>query len=195
MGFIQTRPERILMPEDYGVDECKRCSRLVESRSQIVDGVGRGEAGALFVGEAPGRDEDRVGEPFVGRSGEVLTDKLRSVGLRRGEVRITNSVRCRPPDNRDPRKGELANCRPYLLEEIRFYDPRVVCTLGRVASTNLLRVDEPMRELVGDEREVKVEDTVYSVVPCYHPAAMLYDRGKEQEIDAVLRKVAGMTRP
>lgn len=182
------------MKEDYAVVECTRCQDLVESRSQIVNGVGSGETGALFVGEAPGRDEDRLGEPFVGRSGEILTEKLQAAGLNRGDIRITNSVRCRPPDNRDPRKSELGSCRDYLLEEIQFYDPDVICTLGRVATTNLLGLEKPLGEVVGGTWELKVGGGTYVVVPCYHPAAMLYDRGKEDDIDAVLRRVADITR-
>lgn len=182
------------MATDYTVDECTRCDALVESRTQIVNGVGSGDSGVMFVGEAPGRDEDREGEPFVGSSGQVLTDKLGDVGLSRGEVRITNSVRCRPPENRDPRKAELGNCRGYLLEEIQRYDPNVICTLGRVATTNILGVDEAMRDLVGSTREVGIDGRAYRVVPCYHPAAMLYDRGKEEEIDRVLGLVAEMAR-
>lgn len=178
--------------EDYAVDECTQCPRLVESRTQIVNGVGGGEVGALFVGEAPGREEDQEGEPFVGRSGELLTEKLGEVGLSRGDVRITNSVRCRPPDNRDPRKSELGNCRGYLLEEIRFYDPRVICALGRVATSNLLGLDRPMGDVVGGTWELEVGGGTCVVVPCYHPAAMLYDPGKEEDIDEALRRVAGI---
>src|SRR6056297_1290418 len=108
------------------VTGCERCPALVESRSRIVNGVGPTDADLLFVGEAPGANEDEQGEPFVGRSGDVLDETLREAGLDRGDVRITNCVRCRPPDNRDPRKEELANCRGYLETEIDRVDPELV---------------------------------------------------------------------
>src|SRR6056297_1460256 len=114
------------------VTACERCPALVESRSRIVNGVGPDDAALLFVGEAPGAQEDEQGEPFVGRSGSVLDDALRDNGLSRADVRITNCVRCRPPENRDPRTEELANCRGYLEAEIERIDPDVVVTLGKV---------------------------------------------------------------
>ena len=120
------------------VTECERCEALCESRSQIVNGVGPAEADLLFVGEAPGANEDEQGEPFVGRSGDVLDETLREVGLDRSDVRITNCVRCRPPDNRDPHKEELANCRGYLESEIARVDPELVVTLGKVPGEHLL---------------------------------------------------------
>jgi DNA polymerase len=182
------------MSMDYTVDACERCDSLVESRSRIVNGVGDGTVGVVFVGEAPGADEDREGEPFVGRSGEVLTEKLGELGVKREEVRITNSVRCRPPDNRDPRVGELESCRSYLVAEIDSLDPAVVCTLGRVPTKNLLDGIGAVRDVVGDELEVEIGAKERLVVPCYHPAAMLYDRSKEEAIDETLRKVIELAR-
>ena len=179
---------------EYTVDACERCDELVESRSRIVNGVGTGSLGIVFVGEAPGADEDAQGEPFVGRSGEVLTEKLAELGVSRDEVRITNSVRCRPADNRDPRVGELENCRPYLVAEIDTLDPDVVCTLGRVPTTNLVDGVGAMREVVGDELRVEIGAKERLVVPCYHPAAMLYDRSKEETIDETLARVVGIAR-
>lgn len=179
---------------DYTVDACERCEELVESRSRIVNGVGTGELGVVFVGEAPGAEEDAQGEPFVGRSGEVLTEKLANLGVSREEVRITNSVRCRPPDNRDPHVGELENCRPYLVAEIDSLDPSVVCSLGRVPTKNLVDGVGAMREVVGDELRVEIGSKERVVVPCYHPAAMLYDRSKEDAIDETLARVVEIAR-
>ncbi len=172
----------------YTVDDCMRCSQLVDSRRRIVDGVGSMDADLVFVGEAPGQREDDVGEPFVGRSGELLTEKLESHGVSRDDVRITNSVRCRPPENRDPRKKELANCRSYLYSELQEVDPEVVSTLGRVPTGNLLGDGFRMADVVGEVTELQIESSVYPLVPCYHPAAMLYDRSKEAEFDSVLEK-------
>lgn len=179
---------------DYTVDACERCDELVESRSRIVNGVGDCSLGVVFVGEAPGAQEDEQGEPFVGRSGEVLTEKLADLGVSREEVRITNSVRCRPPDNRDPRVDELENCFSYLTAEIDTLDPAVVCTLGRVPTTNLLDDVGAMREVVGDELRVEIGAKERLVVPCYHPAAMLYDSSKEDKIDETLAKVVDLAR-
>ena len=179
---------------DYTVDACERCDELVESRSRIVNGVGRCSLGVVFVGEAPGADEDAQGEPFVGRSGEVLTEKLDALGVSRDEVRITNSVRCRPPDNRNPRKDELENCRSYLVAEIDTFDPSVVCTLGRVPTTNLVDDVNAMRDVVGEELDIEIGAKERTVVPCYHPAAMLYDRSKEDTIDETLAHVVEIAR-
>ena len=182
------------MTLNYTVDACERCDELVESRSRIVDGVGDGTLGVVFVGEAPGADEDERGEPFVGRSGDLLTQKLDELGVSRDDVRITNSVRCRPPDNRDPHVAELESCRPYLVAEIDTYDPDVVCTLGRVPTTNLVDGIGAMRDVVGDEHRVEVGTKERLVVPCYHPAAMLYDRSKEDVIDETLARVVELAR-
>jgi Uracil-DNA glycosylase len=113
------------------VTDCKQCSDLVASRGQIVNGVGPDDAALVFVGEAPGATEDEEGEPFVGRSGSVLDDALADAGVERADVRITNCVRCRPPENRDPTTAELANCRGYLDGEIKAVDPTLVVTWGR----------------------------------------------------------------
>jgi len=125
-------------PESLSVDSCTRCPELVESRTRIVNGTGPQDADLLFVGEAPGEQEDREGEPFVGRSGDILDEVLGAHGLDRAAVRITNCVRCRPPDNRDPRTEELENCREYLEAEILGVDPAVIVTLGKVPSEHLL---------------------------------------------------------
>ncbi|MCL7417996.1 MAG: uracil-DNA glycosylase, partial [Halalkalicoccus sp.] len=118
--------------EGARVTACERCPALVESRSRIVNGVGPEDADLLIVGEAPGEQEDREGEPFVGRSGTQLDEKLREHGIAREDVRITNCVRCRPPENRDPTKGELENCRGYLEREVELVDPELVMTVGKV---------------------------------------------------------------
>jgi len=126
------------LDESLCVGSCERCPALVDSRSQIVEGVGPVDADLLVVGEGPGANEDEASEPFVGRSGDVLDEAFRDAGLARGDVRITNCVRCRPPDNRDPRADELANCRGYLEAEIARLDPDLIVTLGKVPSEHLL---------------------------------------------------------
>jgi uracil-DNA glycosylase family 4 len=176
--------------ETLGVTGCERCPELVESRSQIVDGVGPADADLLFVGEAPGATEDEEGEPFVGRSGGVLDAELRDAGIPRADVRITNCVRCRPPDNRDPTVEERANCRPYLDSEIAAVDPDLVVTLGKVPAEHLLDRSVAVTSEAGDIQEVRVGGTAYPLLVCVHPAATLYDPGQKDVFTETLRLAA-----
>jgi len=172
------------------VEGCERCPDLVESRSRIVDGVGPADPDLLFVGEAPGANEDEQGEPFVGRSGDVLLDALRDVGLAREDVRITNCVRCRPPDNRDPTSAELANCRPYLDAEIDLLDPELIVTLGKVPGEHLLDRDVAVTNEAGDIHEVAIAGESRRVMLCAHPAATLYDRSQREPFRDTIRAAA-----
>jgi uracil-DNA glycosylase family 4 len=161
------------------VTDCEACPDLCESRSRIVNGVGPADADLLFVGEAPGANEDAEGEPFVGRSGDVLTEALRDRGLARRDVRITNCVRCRPPDNRDPRAGELANCRGYLEREVDLVDPELVVTLGKVPAEHLLERSVAVTKEAGTVHDARLGGESRRVLVCVHPAATLYDRSQE----------------
>lgn len=172
------------------VTECTRCPTLVESRSQIVNGTGPADAAILFVGEGPGATEDQEGEPFVGRSGAVLDDMLRTVGLDREAVRITNCVRCRPPDNRNPTVDELGNCRGYLNQEINLVDPDVIVTLGKVPGEHLLDRSVAVTSEAGTVEEIRIGDTPRLVLICLHPAATLYDRSQEETLQETLGKAA-----
>ena len=178
--------------EGLCVTTCTRCDRLVESRSQIVNGVGPGDADVLIVGEAPGADEDRRGEPFVGRSGKVLDEKLRDVGLERDAVRITNCVRCRPPENRDPVAAELANCRPWLEAEIERVDPDVIVTVGKVPSSHLLERDVAVTKEAGTVVEREIGGAIRRILLSVHPAAMLYDRSQEETLERTMAKAAAL---
>ncbi|ELZ29799.1 uracil-DNA glycosylase [Halogeometricum pallidum JCM 14848] len=170
------------------VRECQRCPALVESRSRIVNGVGPDDANLLFLGEGPGANEDEQGEPFVGRSGSVLDDALREVGLARADVRITNCVRCRPPENRDPTKEELGNCRGYLERELELVAPDLVVTLGKVPSEHLLDRSVAVTKEAGDVVDVRLGDRSQRTLVCVHPAATLYDGSqKETFFDAVAK--------
>jgi DNA polymerase len=175
------------------VVDCTRCPELCASRSRIVNGTGPADADLLFVGEGPGANEDEQGEPFVGRSGDVLDETLHEVGLDRGDVRITNCVRCRPPDNRDPKKGELANCRGYLETEIDRVDPELVVTLGKVPAQHLLERDVGVTGEAGGVHDVTVEGTPRRVMVCVHPAATLYDPSQKETFEATLEKAAEFT--
>lgn len=166
---------------------CERCPALVESRSRIVNGVGPTDADLLFVGEAPGANEDDQGEPFVGRSGDVLDEGLRDVGLARRDIRITNCVRCRPPENRDPTTDERANCRGYLDREIAAVDPELVVTLGKVPAELLLDRSVAVTSEAGDIDDLTVGESTWRVLLCVHPAATLYDPSQQDVFDAALQ--------
>lgn len=166
--------------DGVSVVACERCPALVESRSRIVNGTGPTDVALLFVGEAPGTDEDRQGEPFVGRSGSVLDEGLRDRGLTRDAVRISNCVRCRPPDNRDPTREELANCRGYLEHEIAQVDPELIVTLGKVPSEHVLERDVGVTDEAGTVYEHRIGGRSRRVLVCVHPAATLYDRSQEE---------------
>jgi DNA polymerase len=162
------------------VQNCTRCPDLVDSRSRIVNGVGPADADLLLVGEGPGKNEDEQGEPFVGRSGSVLDDALGEAGVLREEVRITNCVRCRPLENRDPKKEELANCRGYLETEIERVDPSLVITLGKVPSEHLLGRSVAITSEAGNIVETRLGDRSQRVLLSVHPAATLYDRSQRE---------------
>ncbi|WP_248897742.1 uracil-DNA glycosylase [Haloplanus halobius] len=171
---------------------CERCPALVESRSRIVNGTGPDDAALLFVGEAPGANEDEQGEPFVGRSGSVLDDALRDAGLVRADVRITNCVRCRPPENRDPRGEELDNCAEFLDREIDHVDPDVVVTLGKVPGERLLDRDVGVTSEAGSVVEARLGGECRRVVICLHPAATLYDRSQREAFDEAVATAADL---
>ena len=179
--------------EGLRVVDCKQCPELCDSRSRIVNGVGPADADLLFVGEAPGANEDEQGEPFVGRSGDVLDETLRAVGLDRTDVRITNCVRCRPPDNRDPHTDELANCRAYLEAEIDRVDPELVITLGKVPAQHLLERDVAVTGEAGNVHDVPIEGTPRRVMLSVHPAATLYDPSQKETFNSTLAAAADFT--
>ncbi len=177
-----------------GVDvvSCARCPRLVESRSRIVNGVGPDDADLLFVGEAPGATEDERGEPFVGRSGDVLDDALCDAGLARADVRITNCVRCRPPENRDPTGAELDSCRGHLGRELAAIDPELVVTLGKVPSEHLLGRSVAVTTEAGDAADVRIGDRSYRAVVSVHPAATLYDGSQRETFVETVARAADL---
>jgi DNA polymerase len=152
------------------VAECRRCT-LCDGRTQTVFGTGDRHADWLIVGEAPGAEEDRQGEPFVGAAGKLLNRMLQAVGLERGQVYIANTLKCRPPGNRDPREDELAACRPYLDRQVALLRPRLVLAVGRIAAQALLASDRPLGKLRG--RVLELPGTGIPLVATYHPAYLL----------------------
>ncbi|RDZ65805.1 uracil-DNA glycosylase [Haloferax sp. Atlit-12N] len=179
--------------EGLCVTGCERCPELVDSRSRIVNGVGPDDADLLFLGEAPGAKEDEGGEPFVGRSGSVLDDALREAGLARADVRITNCVRCRPPDNRDPTSDELSNCRGYLARELELVDPELIVTLGKVPSQHLLERGVAITNESGSVVDARVGDASYRVLLSVHPAATLYDRSQREGFFETIARAADLS--
>lgn len=152
------------------VARCRLCE-LHQSRTQTVFGVGNRSADWLVVGEAPGKDEDAQGEPFVGRAGQLLNAMLKAVGLQREQVYIANILKCRPPNNRDPRPEEVVCCEPYLARQIALIQPRIVLAVGRIAAQNLLKTDTPIGQLRGKVHTLG--DSGIPVIATYHPAYLL----------------------
>jgi DNA polymerase len=150
------------------VRDCTRCA-LHSSRTQTVFGVGNKAADWLIIGEAPGAEEDRRGEPFVGRAGQLLDEMLRAAGKDRGEVFIANILKCRPPNNRDPDATEAAACRGYLERQIALIQPKIILAVGRIAAQQLLATDTPVGKLRGQVHQLRN----IPVVVTYHPAYLL----------------------
>jgi len=155
---------------EQAVRNCTRCS-LHTSRTQTVFGVGDRNAQWMVVGEAPGADEDRKGEPFVGRAGQLLNAMLLAIGLQREQVFIANILKCRPPNNRDPSSEEVNCCMPYLQRQIELVNPRLILCVGRIAAQNLLATDTPIGKLRGTVHHIGPQGR--PVVVTYHPAYLL----------------------
>ena len=169
--------------EDIG--ECVRCKLCTLGRKQIVFGVGNPNADLMFVGEAPGRDEDSQGIPFVGRAGQKLTQIIEAIGLKREDVYIANVIKCRPPENRNPEPDEIAACIPFLKKQIEIIHPRVIVCLGKFASQTLLNTDIPISRLRGKWHEVKG----IKFMPTYHPAYLLRNPGDKKLVWEDMKKI------
>jgi DNA polymerase len=166
------------------VSACTRCD-LATTRQNTVFGTGDRRSRWFIVGEAPGADEDRQGEPFVGRAGQLLNAILRSAGFDRGEVYIANVLKCRPPGNRDPSPAEAACCLPYLHRQIALVAPDLVLCVGRIAAQNLLGVDTPLGQLRGKVH--RLAPAGVPVVVTYHPAYLLRTPSEKRKVWADLR--------
>jgi uracil-DNA glycosylase len=153
---------------------CERCPELAATRKTVVFGAGNANADLMFIGEAPGASEDEQGVPFVGRAGKLLETLLNEIGVERKDVFIANTLKCRPPGNRDPLPVELDNCQEYLLRQVELIQPSVICTLGNFA-TKLLRGDPTgITRLHGQSQELVLGKRAVRLYPIYHPAAALY---------------------
>ena len=152
------------------IKNCKKC-KLHETRINTVFGEGSTDAKVMIIGEAPGKDEDISGKPFVGRAGKLLTEILSSINLERKDIFITNTVKCRPPENRNPHDDEIKSCSGYLDEQIKLINPKVIVLLGKIAANRILNIDEPISNLRGKKYFIK-ENNI-PIIVFYHPAYLL----------------------
>ncbi len=184
--IVQTLPESIETIEEIRLDigNCTRCT-LCESRTTIVHSDGNREANLMFVGEAPGANEDAEGRPFVGKAGQLLNKIIESIGLKREDVFIGNVNRCRPPQNRQPTPLEAATCKPFLLREISVVRPKVIVVLGNTATQNLLGTKVGITKLRGEFQDY----FGVKVMPTFHPAYLLRDPSKKRETWEDMKKV------
>ncbi len=175
--------------DDLGAD-CSRCKLHTLGRSQVVFGVGNPNADLMFVGEAPGADEDIQGEPFVGRAGQLLTKIIEAIGLGREDVYIANVIKCRPPGNRNPEPDEVEQCEPFLFRQIDTVKPKVIVALGKFAAQCLLRTSDPITRIRG--REFKYRDAI--LIPTYHPAYLLRTPSAKREVWEDMKRVRAILR-
>ena len=168
--------------------QCVRCKLCELGRSQVVFGVGHPKARLMFVGEAPGEDEDKKGEPFVGRAGQLLTKIIEAISLTREQVYIANVIKCRPPGNRNPEPDEVAACEPFLFRQIEIIRPRVIVALGKFAAQCLLRSTEPITKLRGREFEFHGA----TLIPTFHPAYLLRNPPAKREVWEDMKKVRAL---
>jgi uracil-DNA glycosylase len=164
---------------------CVRCKLCNLGRRQVVFGVGNSRARLMFVGEAPGEDEDRQGEPFVGRAGQLLTKIIEAINLTRDQVYIANVIKCRPPGNRNPEPDEVSACEPFLFRQVDIVKPRVIVALGKFAAQCLLRTTEPITRLRGREFPYRGA----TLIPTFHPAYLLRNPSSKREVWEDMKKV------
>ncbi len=171
------------------IGPCTRCKLCRQGRSQVVFGVGNPNADLMFVGEAPGADEDRQGEPFVGRAGQLLTKIIEAIGFSRQDVYIANVIKCRPPENRNPEPDEIATCQPFLWRQIDLIRPRVVVALGTFAAHALLKTDVPISRLRGRTHPFRNDSTL---IATFHPAFLLRSPDRKRDVWEDMKKVRAL---
>ncbi len=171
------------------IGDCTRCALHALGRRQVVFGVGNPHAELMFVGEAPGADEDVQGEPFVGRAGQLLTKIIEAIGLSRADVYIANVIKCRPPGNRNPEPDEVATCEPFLLRQIDIIGPKVIVALGTFAAHALLRTDAPISRLRGRVHEFRGGA---KLIPTFHPAFLLRSPDRKRDVWEDMKNVRAL---
>ncbi len=167
------------------IGDCTRCKLHTLGRTQVVFGSGNPNADLMFVGEAPGADEDEQGVPFIGRAGQLLTKIIEAIGLTRDDVYIANVIKCRPPGNRNPEPDEIAECEPFLLKQIETIRPKVIVALGTFAAHTLLRTGAPISKLRGTFHEYHGAQ----LLPTFHPAYLLRSPDKKRDVWDDMKKV------
>jgi DNA polymerase len=177
-GALVKSPAQELLAIREDIGDCTRCKLHTLGRRQIVFGVGNPQADLMFVGEAPGADEDIQGEPFVGRAGQLLTKIIEAIGLSRGDVYIANVIKCRPPQNRNPEQDEVDTCEPFLFRQIDVIQPKVIVALGTFAARALLRTLDPISRLRGRVFEYRGA----KLIPTFHPAYLLRNPASKREV-------------
>ncbi|HSW46922.1 MAG TPA: uracil-DNA glycosylase [Phycisphaerae bacterium] len=195
---LADRKEALRVLDDRQVKVCRLC-KLYSTRTKTVFGQGSPAARIVFVGEAPGHDEDIQGLAFVGRAGQLLTDMIKAMGLTRDEVFICNVLKCRPPNNREPAPGEISSCWPYLDQQLRLIRPQVIVTLGKPAAQTLLRTQESIGRLRGQWHDCHIGGPLEGeppipLMPTYHPAYLLRNPAEKvkawSDLRQVMRKLA-----
>ncbi len=173
---VNAAADESLTPIEREVSACRKCE-LHHSRTHTVFGCGNPNADWLLVGEAPGKNEDLEGEPFVGRAGKLLDSMIAALGMTREEVFIANVLKCRPPDNRDPQPDEIEQCEPYLHRQLALIKPKVIVALGRISAQALLKTSEPLSKLRGKVHQYGADNI--PLVATYHPAYLLRSPGQK----------------
>jgi uracil-DNA glycosylase len=176
----------VAIREDIG--DCKRCKLCDLGRKQIVFGVGNPHADLMFIGEAPGRDEDLQGQPFVGRSGQKLTQIIEAIGLKREDVYIANVIKCRPPDNRNPEPDEVEMCEQFLFRQVDAINPKVIVALGTFAARSLLKSDAPISRLRGNVYDYRGAQ----LIPTFHPAYLLRNPSCRRDVWDDMKKARSL---
>jgi uracil-DNA glycosylase len=171
------------------IGDCTRCKLHTLGRKQVVFGVGSPSADLMFVGEAPGADEDVQGEPFVGRAGQLLTKIIEAIGLTRAEVYIANVIKCRPPGNRNPEPDEVATCEPFLAQQIDMIQPKVIVALGTFAAKALLKTDAPISRIRGQVFEYRGGA---KLIPTFHPAFLLRSPERKRDVWEDMKKARAL---
>ena len=192
-GSVTSATERRDLLKDV-YEQARGCiaCQLHQTRTQVVFGAGNADADLMFIGEAPGADEDRLGLPFVGRAGKLLDTLLGEIGLERTDVFIANTLKCRPPNNRDPYPNEIESCSGYLRRQVELIQPKVICTLGNF-STKLLRADPTGISRLHGRDEVRTIGTrAIRLLPMYHPAAALYTPSNLQTLRDDFARIPGL---
>jgi uracil-DNA glycosylase family 4 len=176
--------ENLLNQLKYQCQQCRRCTELATTRTNVVFGEGPANAAIMLIGEAPGREEDQLNQPFVGQAGQILNDCLTHATLKRTEIYITSCLKCRPPNNRKPHRQEITNCRHWLESQIHLIHPQIIVVMGNVASYTLLK----LRGMTKHHGKIITTPKTHYLIT-YHPAAILYNRPLKTELINDLKKI------